>query len=469
MKTLTKCIIEIQPGQLKVLFGFSTADQWTVSTAKIIDSHGLSDDDISKKLVQLFVAERIRLDRTDITIVIPRNEVLVRYLLLPSHREDEIQQMVGVQIFKHIPFGKEEVVIGHEVIVKDASGYAKVVVFVVEWELALRLWRICSSAGAWAQHMTVGSLCLPFLFTKIPSSSTAGIDACILVDKDRTEFCLCLEGKLIFSRAFQVELVNGELNLEEWVSQLEASLRQYGKDYNASPMSRFFVIAELALCPVLATTLSAHFQTAVETFANHKEVLAAEGLTEPSLATVYAVAREGKNHSLNLIPWEAKSAKLKKEIRFHSIRIAALLMIVISAAFFSTNVVSIKRNWYLAQLKGEIRKSQSKIKALKPKLQAMDSIDAFITGRLILADVIVNLNRLLPPTTSLTMLNVNSERVVVLQGISSRTSDVSIFQKVLLGSGLFNNIKIDYVNKTMGPQGEIFVFQLTCQITKSSS
>jgi Tfp pilus assembly protein PilN len=205
----------------------------------------------------------------------------------------------------------------------------------------------------------------------------------------------------------------------------------------------------------------------VDVLADHKDAAGREGFkipdSVPHLAAVYAAAQTGKTHTLNLIPWEAKSAKIKKEQRLHLVRITVLLVLALAAGIFTMNVVTIKRNWLLAQLNTEVKKSQSQIKTLQSKLQMINAVDQFLGRRLILADVVSELDGMLPPATLLTTLSVNNDRVLVLQGMSKRPSDVNMFQQALLNSGHFGNIKLDYVNKSLMADGEVSVFQITCQ------
>lgn len=465
--------IEIQENWLKAAWGVDTPSGFEIAACHVQSIEGLSDADIIKELARILGQLKIKLVNADIAVVFPRHMVVVRYLLLPSHTDVEIRQMVDLQIFKHIPYAKGEVVIDYQIILKESSGYSRVMVFAVERETALRLWNMCSAAGAWVSSMTVSSLGLLHWVSQVSPLSVAAAEteACLVVDHDGTELCICTSGKLIFSRSFRIG--SKDLNAEglgEWLQQIELSFKQYRSEQFLESPKRFLVIAQEPLSALIQESLKETYKIPVDMAADHLNIFASHGMTAsdlvPYLVSVCGVALRGAKAAINLIPAEAKLAKSDKDRRGHLIKITALGILLVFAAFFALNVVNVKRNWYLAQLNGEIKKTQMRLKALQPKVQLIESVDKYLQERLILADILSELSRVLPPTTSLTMFSVNSGRNIVLQGMSQRASEVSLLQKGLLNSGKFGNVTLDYTNKTITVQGEVSVFQITCQLIK---
>ncbi len=473
MNNKAQIIIEIQEQWLKAVCGFNASAGFLISSTHVQSIKGFSDEDITKDLIRFFSKSKIKSERADITIVLPRHEVVVRYLLLPSHADEEIRQMVDLQIFKHIPYMKGEAIIDHLIIAKEPTGYAKVMVFAVELEVVLRLWHICRSAGAWVSRMTVSSLGMVFWLSQIPASvlGSADTEACLILDHDSTEICVSSARKVVFSRSFRIGEKDLESQrLEEWMQQVELSFRQYRSEQFLEFPKRFLVIAGEPLSVMIQESLKQVYKVPVEASIDHLDVFVRQGLKVPGLVpylvSVCGAAMRGEMPALNLIPVEARLAKLNKDRRLQWIKIVVFGVLLLCAAFFALNAVTVKRNWYLAQLNGEVKKTQLRINALQPKVQIIESIDRYLNGRLILADILSELSRLLPSATSLTMISVNNGRSIVMQGMSKRASEVSLFQKALLNSGNFGDVTLNYTNKAMTVQGEASVFQVTCQMTR---
>ena len=155
-KSLT--VIAFNENHLQLVQSNASGRGYMISSYSIVNTDNISDENISQALVKLVANKSSKLKPGTIIGVLPRSSLLLRYMMLPSHQEAELRNMVDLQISKQIPFPKDEVITDLTLIEKDTTGYAKVLVIVYLKEIIHKYLKICSSAGVAPQILTIGPL-----------------------------------------------------------------------------------------------------------------------------------------------------------------------------------------------------------------------------------------------------------------------------------------------------------------------
>ena len=61
-------------------------------------------------------------------------------------------------------------------------------------------------------------------------------------------------------------------------------------------------------------------------------------------------------------------------------------------------------------------------------------------------------------------INISNGDTLSLQGVSSSSVEINQFQKYMVDSQIFSNVRLDYVNKRITQQGEVDYFKITCTL-----
>jgi Tfp pilus assembly protein PilN len=125
------------------------------------------------------------------------------------------------------------------------------------------------------------------------------------------------------------------------------------------------------------------------------------------------------------------------------------------------------KNFQLSRLKSQLRDTQREARTLEDKLQKVRDIEGMISGRLIFSDLAHDIYHSLPSHFYLVSMSLIHGQGLSVQGISSNSREIDQFQKGMAGSPYFSNVNIDYVNKRVTAQGEVYYFKFTCTFKSS--
>ena len=113
----------------------------------------LEDKQISALFAETL--QQLKVKPYPLTLCIPRNQVTVRMLNLPSQDRNEINQMLGLRIAQIVPYKKEEIVYDYVICGTDEIGYTKLMLVIVHRDILKRQLKIIEMAGFSADEITL--------------------------------------------------------------------------------------------------------------------------------------------------------------------------------------------------------------------------------------------------------------------------------------------------------------------------
>lgn len=138
----------------------------------------------------------------DSILVLPKHNVTMRHVFLPSVEQDELKQMARFEAEKHIPFNAERHIISHYVMRKDGVTGSHVLISASDSPMVEEPLSILNAAGVDVNKATVSTLGLYNLFKAgyedVSEQSTITL---LHIGMQYIEMVVIHEGMLIFARS----------------------------------------------------------------------------------------------------------------------------------------------------------------------------------------------------------------------------------------------------------------------------
>lgn len=131
-------------------------------------------------------------------IILPRHEVTLRLLTLPSQDPDELARMVHYDAADSVPYPIDEMEIRHQILCPLPSGESRVLVVMLRRAIVEERLEVLRSAGGEAIDVVLSTSCLVAATTR---RQPAGDIALLHADGAALELVVVRDGLLVFSRA----------------------------------------------------------------------------------------------------------------------------------------------------------------------------------------------------------------------------------------------------------------------------
>jgi type IV pilus assembly protein PilM len=410
---------------------------------------------------------------SEFVVLIPRRFVIVKQVKLPSHQEQEIKKMLGLQLATHIPYPVAEVFYDYSIIEKEASGYSKLFVVVVHKDVLDRYGKMMKRSSIVPSKITISSygLLAWYHFQKDQESSLAREPVLLInIDTQQTELVFIHNGHCLFSRMINVGAKDlTDEQLVSFVQQIQLSLKTYVKENMGPELKSMVVISSLKEAVLLKQRLEQEFSVTVtirdmfDAIACSKNInvnnfRAQEGV---SLAAGLGLCIEDLQSDINILPveWHQKKTTWKNRLKY--LKLVGSLALVILGVLglfgfelyrYIASVDSYQNR--IKNVKKEFEKSQNTI-------QLVDNLRREMQDRLFVPQLITTLYSLTPKDISFRNLSLNEEGTLTIQGFTSTSSSVNTFQSSLLKSPLFKDVNLQFATQRKIFNMDVTDFQIT--------
>ncbi|KPK39578.1 MAG: hypothetical protein AMJ78_08310, partial [Omnitrophica WOR_2 bacterium SM23_29] len=158
------------------------------------------------------ILEEYNIKPKDLVLTISRQSVTIRNIRLPSQNLREIDEMVGFQAVKQIPYPKEEIAYGYNIYGIDSEGYSKIILVICHRDAIERPIEILKDCGLNPTKITLSSFGLINWFilnTELREKSKGS--PIILVDCDigTSDIAIIYNNKLIYTRGLTFGFAEG--------------------------------------------------------------------------------------------------------------------------------------------------------------------------------------------------------------------------------------------------------------------
>src|ERR1700689_5495260 len=96
-------VFSINEGMVKFL-QVAGGQKKLVTGVEIIATDRQNDAEISQSLMDFVKRRKLNFAESRVTVLIPRSRAILRYMVFPSHKEEEIRSMIDLQVGSSIPY-----------------------------------------------------------------------------------------------------------------------------------------------------------------------------------------------------------------------------------------------------------------------------------------------------------------------------------------------------------------------------
>jgi len=401
---------------------------------------------------------------------------------LPSTDPREINDMINLQVGKQTPYSKDEIISANKIIYSMREGYTKVMLAVAHRNIVNERVETLKKAGVNVEKVAISSEAVYnwFNIAYMPDIkvSASGTVALLDIDSNYSDFIAIRAGKLVFTKNLFIGANNLSDRSEPWadklIEELRRCLQRYYTEERNTRIEKMFLTGAAANIGNLDITLANALQTAVEKTAvfknirnkdsariTHDENMGAVSLT----ALTGAVLRQGLLE-IDLTPGEQKIIKIM-EARRNDLIVTGILFVSIAMALSFILLLSYSyKNMYLAQLKKQVAQISSESGEIEKMRLSIDLVKRTIDAKRSSVNIIHEIYGITPPEISLSAIDIDEDKQVILKGRGYAMSEVFKFIKKLEESDIFSNVKAAYTRtrkeKENERETEYAEFEIVC-------
>ena len=466
-KKRTTGILEIGKTYLKLALVEDNFDKDRLIT-KLVKQDSAGNEAIAR------ILERESFD--DLVIVLPRNQVTVRNLELPTTDPQEIKDIISIQAGKQTPFSRDEIIADFKIIGLTRQHYTKVLLAIVQKSIINSYLNNFADKKETIQKIILGSECLANWYSIIKRRIKDETFAILDIDDDFSDFCVLSKGRLLFTKLLHFS--RRDLSKRAWqkafLEEIELSLNTCRKE-NIGPafnkiafmgVNKFNEDIKNILAKKLSLRPLGPFEDVegVSISTEAKAVLNEEREKGVSFSKLIGLALNPDRPLMTFLSQGLKQARVKR-IKRKELTLAGILILlvgILGAGVFLEKIYAktllLKRlNTQLIRLEKEtsgLKKENLKINLIRSRVNASNSA----------IEVLRQIHKVAPQEIYLAAITFEEGKTLSLRGTSESMSEVFKFVKTLEELPIFKDVKTKYVTKRKIEGKDLTDFEITCPL-----
>ncbi|MBP9854966.1 MAG: pilus assembly protein PilM [Candidatus Omnitrophica bacterium] len=463
-------LIEFTDAYIKVCQGVMQPDGLVVLKADVVPVENMADPKIIQELTKRFNFNDIKDD--NLIISIPRRQVILKQLSLPSQNDQELRRMISLQISAHVPFNREDIVFDYSILEKDTNGYAAVLVAVINKPVIQHYLEMLHKMNVYPQKIFIRSFGVAeYFYWTQKGNNTSALSVVIDVDTGGSEICFCQDGALLFSRHINVGYESlTETEIGRFVDQVMLTFGAYRKSYKNEDIAYVHIMASgdrgnqlmkymSKLHPAI-TVIDKGPSIKLEKEVN-MATIQEKGI---SLAAIYGFMINSDKKYPNLLPVDIQNTKKLKVERKILVRFILALALTVAVSAVSLGLKLREDRLYLEGLEDQLTDAKKGMSEIEKQSVLIRFFDEKIKSKILFADVMSELYRLTPADISYQSLEMTQQGLLIIQGFSQNGSTVSQLQGQLVNSGFFKEVTLQYATKRKIFTQDYTDFRIQCTL-----
>jgi len=418
--------------------------------------------------------------KAPVVCVIPVSAATSKTIEVPSTDPQEIKSIINLQVSRHTPYSREEVLVGYVNLGLGESNHTKVLLVIVHRNVVKDRIKIIEKAGLNTDKILfasegVGRLYFKGLNLKKDANPVGVIDLTL----GSVNFMVIARGSTIFCRSIPIGIKS---LLEEGPDAVTVLLDEFNKSIEA------YIGEDIDLPPASYVVTTDH-DVAKNILPALKEGLKAEVLISPYMNFVKAGSVKAKLQKdfaddsfldviapvatiskceVNLMPEEMIAKKTVERQSKEAIKtvIAALLILLLLGGAIMSKIYF--KDAYLNQnLRAQYAAQKEEVKRLQERLNKVKIVKQYLQGRMISLDIIHELYKRTPNQIYLNTIVFDEDGSLTISGVSDTMSRVFTYVKTLSDSSLFKNVKTKSTATKKDNGKDVAVFELNIQVQET--
>lgn len=461
------CVVEISPSFIKLAEVGEHKGKTKSINLFVENIASRSDEEIS----QIFKAgfNRSQMTAKKFLISLPRNQVIIRNITLPSEDSGEIKDMVSLHVAKQVPYSMEEIIYDFYVYGKDEMNYSKVMIAIVRRDVIKRITTILDLSDIIPEGVILSS---EGIFDWLESRGMFEAyknDRYFLsldVDADFAELQIISKKGIIFTKAFSFD--SGNLGTKEakegFIREIGHSLTIYQNEELHKMPSRIFISGAPASVEGLEIELFSKFAMPVVRIPVQEPRLKfmASPPQDISCSSVLGILLSPERKRLSFMPTEILIKKAFQQ-RSHHLIVMGFLMVTILMAVSSLFLGRLyNRSRQLVQIDEILSENQQLGQELRQKMKIVKFVRGFLDPDASCLVKLFELTKLVPDDITLTTISLERGKDISVRGYSGSVSTIFAFISELEKSDFFVKVQTNYTAKRKSSGADVVDFELMC-------
>ena len=463
-------VVEFSPRRIKLVQSSTINKRRIITKLSIQDNISDSEDGFRSALDKIIKSNRLKVD--NLLISLDRSLVTIRFIKLPSVNEEEIKNMAEWQAAKLLPYKIDEIVVSHQTIKVDESGFSLVLLAIVPKNTIKRFIDVCEALKLQPLTITLSSEGLLNWYSDLQShSSLAGALALVDIEKDKAELTILSQNKFIFSRSFSLTQAQDANQIKKRIiDEARLSIESYRKQDIFEPIKNIVLTGDKGQISDLSSLFQDEFSLPVEVIDHlenlniKKDIVNSSVKENISLASISGLALSQRLPQINLLPKEIKNkilSKGKKKELFKTLTLVLFAVLVFSG-MFAFNFYNNKK--IISVLDSKLEKINPAVREIQDIKNKIAIINAQIDNESSCIEILREVHSITPSKIYLNTFIFEEGNEVILKGTAPTMSLVFSFVPILNESLSFENVEVRYATQRKTRMGELTDFEIICKI-----
>lgn len=461
---------------LKIVYFKAAAKRKEVYSIYAENITGLSDEDISKKISEYFVKDKIR--TRDVIDIISPHLVITKNIEVPSTNPREISDIINLQAGRHTPYSREEIIVDYVEIGTFKHNYTKILMIILTKNVVKRHMDILNNAGLKLDRVLFSPEGIAISTANLLRTKNDDFPVGIVnVDEGSSDFIVIFKNKVLFVRAIPIGtkhiIADRERYQTRFADELKKSLEAYHtEDIQKTPNLLLLsgAIKELKeLEGVLNNIL--HIPVSLVTYFKNVNISkrALDSISEFSQLTflnIIAPSIVVDLSKVDLIPEEVKLRKAFEERGRELIKTGIFcLTIFILVCLILMGKIYFK-SIYLQQLNQKYIELNNEAKKLEKNFVKVRIMRNYLTNRGYSLEVLNELYKIAPLDMRFNDIRYFNRERFTIMGTAESMATVFSFVDSLKKSRYFEDVKTRYTTKRKEDGRDVADFEIVSMLAK---
>ncbi len=424
--------------------------------------------------------------KAPVICVIPVSAATSKTIEVPSVDPQEIKSIINLQVSRHTPYSKEEVLVGYVNLGSGAANHTKVLLVIVHRNIVKDRLKILENASLNLDKIFFAPEGIGRLYSKgLNLKKDAQPVGLIDVTLTSVNFMVISGGSTIFCRSIPVgikQLVEGQDALNTLLEEIKKSVAAYTSEDTDVPIAFYVVTTEHEviknILPALqeglkAEVLNGSYLTFVKAGAVQSKLQ--KDFADDSFLDVIAPVTVISKCEVNLMPDEMIAKKTVERQSKEAVKTvvgALVILILLGGAIMSK--IYFKDVFLNQNLKTKYAPQRQEAQKLQERLNKVKIVKKYLQGRMVSLEIIRELYRVTPTKVYLNSIAFDEDGNLTISGISPSTmglsdsmSQVNSYEKALSASAMFKDVSTSTTTKKDNGK-DVVAFEIKLKVEEFS-
>jgi Tfp pilus assembly PilM family ATPase len=467
--------ISINEGVIKLAQGSSSGNLERVARGSF--TAGSSVDDAAKALKSLLLSFNRKIP---VICVVPASAATAKNIEVPSTDPEEIKSIINLQVGRHTPYSREEVLISYINLGINASNNTRILLVIVHRNGVKERISILEKSGLDVDKIIfVPEAEARFYAKALNLKKEAAPLGIIDFSLNATSYIVISKASLFFVRHIPIgikSILEGTDAPSKLQDELKKSMDAFTQeDGREAPVSYMVTTSHEAvknILPVLSESLKIELK--INAFTNfikgstdvRKKLLSEYG--DDSFLDVVAPASTVAKCEVNLMPEEIIQKKSLERQSQEAIKAGvAVIIIMLLLVVMARSNIYFKDTYLNENLRGQFAPQKAQVQELEEKMNKAKLVREYIKNRMVSLDIIHDLSVITPNTIYLNNITVGDDGTVTIDGIADSPALVYSYVTTLKDSSTFKEGKLKSTSPKKDNGKDVAAFEIEFKLNNS--